>query len=1036
MDNRLFVRKASLLLGVLVVALAAGGAFGGTTGKLTGRVSDEQGNPLPGANVVLEGIRLGGTTDAEGVYLILSVSPGRYTMVASLVGYANQTQTGVSVAADFTRTLNFTLKETTVELAELTVVAKRPPIEPDKTTSQYVVTAEDIEQLSSIREISDIVALQAGAGLDGLPTLRGSYSGNRGHLRTGTSDVVIMLDGVPMEASELRHQLPFTGINAGAVQEVTVITGGMAAEYGNAIGGVVNVITKEGGKDFHGKAEYRWTAPRKKHWGNNLFDSAVHQGKMKWGDPTWENEVDTNGRKVHERYDYTGVHGHWAEGTGSGPIGGIASFFVSGKYQGLVSPTPRAEMRGFFENPVSQTNWFSSPGNFQGSYKLAWDARDNMKVKLGGIYERHQTFLGTQRNHTRNIFLPEGQSGAGKNLFKNDLSYLSLTHTLSPKTFYEFRLSWFRDARDTTDVPTDQNSPLEGIPAERVSLDADGWFTVDFNRQTSYEADNRQRYGIKFDLTSQVTKGHLVKTGVEMSYHSLWWTWLQVRSNGSPRLETVSQPDEIGEPINPIMTSVYLQDKMEFEGMIVNVGLRYDRWDHNFEPVAVSTGLWMVAPMANSYRRHQLYAPRVKTKPHQKWSPRIGVSHPITADAAIHFSYGVFAQMPSLYRVYVNSFWGGKSSADFNGNGRIDDTELYNQLVQRGSSSSTDLGFESTIEWEVGTDWNFYRDYTASVTTYYRSGTDYVGNWNPYWWDPQKRGFIRTSRTALNNAFEDTKGFELSLRKAFSDNLSFQISFNQQWHTRGQLAEQRTFYIPDGSFIANGDYWLTFTRDTNTGNEVPVPLTSEEVQVLSAAADAMIQSVRAGTALDWDPLTDEPLIPVYGVPGLWSFNRPNRIPAGRTITTGGEIGEGSSRQSFGKVSFVYQTPPTYGTILGDIRVNLIYRIKSGESVSVQLPGQAAENKFAPMQTMTDLAFEKQFRVNDKLRASFLLNMTNLFNQRDVRALSRSNRNSWYRYGLILPAPTNANYRTFGDPQENTRWVGFPRQIEAGFQIMF
>ena len=77
MRNRQFVRKASLLLGVLVVALAAGGAFGGTTGKLTGRVSDEQGNPLPGANVVLERTRLGGTTDAEGIYLMLSVPPGR-----------------------------------------------------------------------------------------------------------------------------------------------------------------------------------------------------------------------------------------------------------------------------------------------------------------------------------------------------------------------------------------------------------------------------------------------------------------------------------------------------------------------------------------------------------------------------------------------------------------------------------------------------------------------------------------------------------------------------------------------------------------------------------------------------------------------------------------------------------------------------------------------------------------------------------------------------------------------------------------------
>ena len=117
------------------------------------------------------------------------------------------------------------MREAAVELSELTVVAKRPPIEADKTTSHYIVTAEDIEQLSSPRNTEDIIALQAGAGLDGMPTLRGSYSGASGHLRTGTSDVVILVDGIALESSELRAQLPFTGINAGAVQEVTIISG-------------------------------------------------------------------------------------------------------------------------------------------------------------------------------------------------------------------------------------------------------------------------------------------------------------------------------------------------------------------------------------------------------------------------------------------------------------------------------------------------------------------------------------------------------------------------------------------------------------------------------------------------------------------------------------------------------------------------------------------------------------------------------------------------------------------------------------------
>ena len=84
-----------------------------TTGKIAGVIKDDQGNPLPGANVIVEGTRLGAVADADGSYFIINILPGRYALTASLIGYTNQTQSDVSVKTDFTTPLNFELKETT-----------------------------------------------------------------------------------------------------------------------------------------------------------------------------------------------------------------------------------------------------------------------------------------------------------------------------------------------------------------------------------------------------------------------------------------------------------------------------------------------------------------------------------------------------------------------------------------------------------------------------------------------------------------------------------------------------------------------------------------------------------------------------------------------------------------------------------------------------------------------------------------------------------------------------------------------------------
>ena len=377
----------------------------GTTGKIAGIIKDDRGNPLPGANVIVEGTRLGAVADADGSYFIINILPGRYTLTASLIGYTNQTQSDVSVKTDFTTPLNFQLKETTVELAELTVVAERPPVEKDKTTSKYIMGGDAIDRLSTVANTSELMSLQAGVSLDNNePAIRGSYQGNRGNTET-----LVYVDGVVMDAGTSRGDVQFVGVNSAAVQEITVITGGMEAEYGNATSGAINIITREGGKDFHGKGRLAYIPPGKKHWGGNVYDSPIHKGRMKWGDAAWENETYTDPgpdrqmgtadditRLAHERTDYTGIHGYEVDGSVSGPLLGNASFFVTAQHEGQASHFPSPTKRGIFHQAVSTSpqtaRWIESPYNIKGTYKLGWDVQSNIKVKVGGVYARHEAY--------------------------------------------------------------------------------------------------------------------------------------------------------------------------------------------------------------------------------------------------------------------------------------------------------------------------------------------------------------------------------------------------------------------------------------------------------------------------------------------------------------------------------------------------------------------------------------------------------------------------------------------------------------------
>jgi outer membrane receptor protein involved in Fe transport len=224
---------------VVLVLTAVTLALAGTTGKITGEVKDSQtGEPVIGANVTVEGTTLGAATNIDGYFVILNLPPGKYNVVASAVGYHKRTYGGVIVSVDLTTKVDFKLVQTVLESSEeLVITAERPVIKRDLTSSEARVDASAIETIP-VNEVSEVLSLQAGITTD---------KGGGIHIRGGrTNEVAYWVDGVSISDGFDHSQA--VQVDNGSIQELQVISGTFNAEYGQAMSGIVNIVTKDGGQ--------------------------------------------------------------------------------------------------------------------------------------------------------------------------------------------------------------------------------------------------------------------------------------------------------------------------------------------------------------------------------------------------------------------------------------------------------------------------------------------------------------------------------------------------------------------------------------------------------------------------------------------------------------------------------------------------------------------------------------------------------------------------------------------------------------------
>ena len=208
----------------------------GTKGKIAGTVIDDFGETLIGVQVFIEGTTRGTLTDIDGRYSIVNLDPGTYTVVFSYIGFATVKVEKVEVIVDKTTTVDMTMKEEVIEGQEIVVTAERPIVEKDRTTTTAYISSEQLEALPLV-SINEAINQQAGV-------VDGHFRGGR------TGEVSYLVNGVPIN-NAFNNGASFD-VEQNMVSSLEVISGVFNAEYGQALSGVVNIVTKGVSNEWSG----------------------------------------------------------------------------------------------------------------------------------------------------------------------------------------------------------------------------------------------------------------------------------------------------------------------------------------------------------------------------------------------------------------------------------------------------------------------------------------------------------------------------------------------------------------------------------------------------------------------------------------------------------------------------------------------------------------------------------------------------------------------------------------------------------------
>lgn len=902
-----------LLVSVLAVLLTTD-LQAGTTGKIAGKViSRETREPMLGANIIIEGLSRGAVTDVDGEYFILNVPPGVYTVKAVFIGYTSQLRSDVRVQVDLTTRLDFTLSTSVLEMDEKVTVTAERFIQKDLTSSERTMQSDQISDLP-VRDVPSLLSMQADITRDASGQL---------HIRGGrTSEISYMVDGVQvMNAVDRSAGI---SIDDQSIEELKAITGTFNAEYGQALSGVVNIVTKKGSNKF--------TVNATGYMGDHVsFDDNVYylQGNRAWATAAAGALASKNGflnydfskdgiksfsqllNALEEKnkpwqtresylnsYNPTGNYDFQINLSGPVPYTkNIVSYYIAGRFQDR--PGYQQGMRYFMPwgiwQPVSDTtHTLAMPDGKQVSLdwykgastqaKLFFNLK-NLNFSYGFYLNSDESYGGGQK------YLPDG----GRYYYTDRYTHiLSATYVFNPSYFLDLKGGYYynkhksylyEDPFDYRYMPTNAGDFQQYVfrPGQTSNVEIKSnpndfaYWGNDVGRANDYTS----YYSASLDLTGQVDKYNMVKFGGSARIHDIKRDQYSLQFSQStyrPIIPEITSPYHTYYVVEPKEYAAYIQDKIEFEELIINLGLRFDYFNSGGRILADPRDPQIYSPfkLENIYKNYAPGLPEeelVEYTPEERaayWykpvkgkshiSPRIGVSFPITAEGVIHFSYGHFFQSPEFQYLYANpNYWvTGAGASNLVGN--------------------SDLNAERTVMYELGLQQQLSDRLTLTVTGFSRDIRDWIGTGFPV---DTYRGL--TYYSFVNKDHAVAKGLTLSG--------SYSL----------------------GQFYLNVDY--TYMQAKGTSSDV-----RDAYNDLSSGKAPRVQLI----ALDWDQPHSVNAILGWSNKSGWNATLIGAINSGFPYTPEYARGESSGSSTFVGLRENSERRPT--TINLDLRVSKSFKL--------------------------------------------------------------------------------------------------------------
>jgi outer membrane receptor protein involved in Fe transport len=802
----------------LLLLLMASLAFAGTTGKIAGRVVEkENGEPLIGVNVFIKGSSLGASTDIDGYYAILNVPPGTHTVMASIVGYSPITVNDVRIFIDQTTPVDIKMVQQVIETGTVEVVAERNVVKKDVSSSVSAVQPDEIEALP-VSTINDLMGMQAGVE-DGF-IIRGSASdalllqidgATRRDPRnnqpisavalTSIQEVSIEKGGFAAEYGQVRSGI----INIVQKEaDVAHYSGSVSVKYSPAQQKYFGISVYDPNSMWNRPyldPAVCWTGTDNGNWDiytQNQYPkfeggwNAISKSLLSDDDPSndlspaaaqrlWQYQ---HRRRPSQAPDYN------IDGSFGGPVPIIGSMlgdlrffasFIMNKEM-LLIPLSRDDYQDYnwsvkMNSDISKKTKLTLTASAGKSYNVAINATDNgyynqyYLTQLAGTYpfwnptdyvrSPEQVAGVTYEQRSSRIFTDSWYSTAEVSDF--DLA-AKLVSALSASTYYEISVeNVHRDYLTGPIASRNTAKNYEIVPGYFVDeapfgyspalLSGIGDQTLFFggHSATARDSSKLNTFTVKGDITNQLNKEHMLKAGIEFAYYDLKLDYGTLNP-------AMSDMNWVNQTWNPYRLSAYVQDKIEAYGFIANVGVRMDLSNPNTEWVETDPFDKTFFSSASTTSTGTL---ATKVNPDVSFSPRLGISHPITETSKLYFNYGHFKQMPAYEEVFRL------------GRGLAGDMRSY---------GDPNLSQAKTISYELGFDQSLFDTYLIQIAAFYNDISDQQA-FTYYTSDRKSIAYY----AANNNSYSDVRGFELTLRRTSGNWVRGFINYTYQVSNLGQF---------------------------------------------------------------------------------------------------------------------------------------------------------------------------------------------------------------------------------------------------------